>query len=225
MMYKTLTDEFLRNSTEWDLIKLETKLDVSQLQDWYYSFINTFSHLRFDTSMTEYIDPKKVSIFMENIQSGNNLSSYTLGWPCDRDVPLPPISMGNTDLFPELIGQLSYKDFKILEKFNTGYIKIIHDMLGDDVCTLLRLSIHGKNSSIGDHTDGPSSIKIHIPILTNEHAYFYFGKDIKQSYVLEPGYMYIVNAHITHSTNNLGNSDRVHLYMEPTNLNQLLKEY
>ena len=68
-------------------------------------------------------------------------------------------------------------------------------------------------------------VKLHIPILTNNSAYFYFGEDLERSYVLEPGSIYIINTEVSHRTHNLGTTDRAHLFSQPVNVDRLLQEF
>jgi hypothetical protein len=49
--------------------------------------------------------------------------------------------------------------------------------------------------------------RIHLPIYTNDNAEFNYDK----TYILEAGKAYLVNTKRTHSTNNKGDSDRIHL--------------
>jgi uncharacterized RmlC-like cupin family protein len=61
--------------------------------------------------------------------------------------------------------------------------------------------------------------------LTDADAHFYFGESDERCYVLDPGFIYILNTQVPHRTYNHGSTDRVHLYTHPVNIDRLLKEF
>ncbi len=70
-------------------------------------------------------------------------------------------------------------------------------------------------SFITPHTDGTANgsipHKVHIPIQTNEHSFFYVEDE---RFHLKQGQAYEVNNAAKHSVVNNGNSDRIHLIYE-----------
>jgi hypothetical protein len=66
---------------------------------------------------------------------------------------------------------------------------------------------HIPNSKIHMHIDNDINVRVHLPILVNNSSYFIY----QDKYVLEQGKAYIVNTSIMHSTDNQGDTDRVHL--------------
>lgn len=75
-------------------------------------------------------------------------------------------------------------------------------------CEELSITAHPPNSGIPPHVDKDDHVRIHIPISTNEQAWFQHG-DTKIS--LEAGKVYIVNTKRMHSTYNSGSTDRIHI--------------
>lgn len=69
------------------------------------------------------------------------------------------------------------------------------------------ISVHPPGVKIKFHTDNDKFFKIHLPIISNDDAFFIFEKN---RYNLKPGKAYLINTERIHGTENLGNSDRVH---------------
>ena len=59
-----------------------------------------------------------------------------------------------------------------------------------------------------DRHDGNCRTRVHIPLKTNPHAYFYTGR---QFYNMQTGYGYVIDPSEEHGVANLGTSDRIHL--------------
>jgi len=229
--YKLLNATDLRNDLSWDIIELDTKLDVEKLVEWYFDFIKNFNHLKFNLGMTEYLDSEKINSLKDTVyssipldkQTTYDMNYYSLSWVCDKDIPIPPMSLANTSLFPEIKDPKFKEKLKIMDKFKKGYMTILYEMLKEEGLNLLRLSIHKAGSGLDKHTDGAGSIGLHIPIITNDSAYFYLGNNLEKKYILRPGSIYLLNIQLLHMTKNLGNTDRVHLYSQPTNLDTILQ--
>lgn len=89
------------------------------------------------------------------------------------------------------------------------------------VYTRVMLAKLSPKSFISPHTDGDKTgsipHKIHIPLQTNEGAFFYVD-GIK--YHLKAGEAYEVNNAAVHSAANGGNTDRIHLIFEYLNFNE-----
>ena len=83
------------------------------------------------------------------------------------------------------------------------------------VYTRVMLALLPAKSFISPHTDGneTGSIphKIHIPLQTNENAFFYVDGE---KFQLKQGFAYEVNNSVKHAVANSGNTDRVHLIFE-----------
>jgi len=70
------------------------------------------------------------------------------------------------------------------------------------------ISAHPPATKIDLHEDNDEFIKVHIPIFTNNDAYFIINEN---RYNLLEQNIYLINTSLPHGTLNLGNSDRVHL--------------
>lgn len=71
-------------------------------------------------------------------------------------------------------------------------------------------SIHHDNDSV--HHPDKKNIRLHIPVLTNNHAFMIFFHDHDVSYVhLRKNNVYKVNTSLIHSAVNHGDQDRIHL--------------
>jgi hypothetical protein len=211
------TEEELRASKDWDFIELNFKIDVEKLQGWYAEVNNKFPHLKFSFDLTDYVLPNiKQSILYGGVHS------FGMSWPAEQNLPIPPKYAARPDLYPETA--MSESEFgskmKVMERYKFGYFKELLDELGEDTFSWSRITVHDPDARIDPHIDGPGTIRLHIPITTNDHAFFYWS-DRKYNFV--PGKVYLINTGITHSTANEGKSERTHIISHPANVAWLLK--
>lgn len=75
------------------------------------------------------------------------------------------------------------------------------------------LVITGHPSGVGipTHVDKDEHLRIHFPIISNKNSEFIINGN---TYILEPGKVYIVNTKRSHTTLNNGDDDRVHLHFK-----------
>lgn len=217
--YKNETDSSLRGRTDWDIIELDYNIDVPNLVEWYNDCVERYRHMCFDISMKQYMTTKAREI--ETPKSGVQYS-YMISWPVEKDIPIPPSFLADLSIYPEINSSDYESSFKVMDKFKYGYMNTLYQLLGDDILKALRITIHEPGAVIDKHNDGNNSIRFHIPIITDDKAYFYYGDNNERKYNLKVGKMYIINTHITHSTVNDGNSTRAHLLSHPTNIDKLL---
>ncbi len=59
-----------------------------------------------------------------------------------------------------------------------------------------------------DRHDGGCKIRIHIPLKTNEHSYFYTSGSFHH---MQAGFAYVIDPSEEHGVVNLGHDDRIHL--------------
>jgi hypothetical protein len=59
-----------------------------------------------------------------------------------------------------------------------------------------------------DQHDGRCKTRIHIPLKTNEHSYFYTSKSFHH---MQAGFAYVIDPTEEHGVVNLGHDDRIHL--------------
>jgi hypothetical protein len=72
----------------------------------------------------------------------------------------------------------------------------------------LGISGHPPNTKIDLHPDNDEFLKIHIPIITNPDAWFFYEDE---KFNMQVGNAYLVNTVLPHGTDNLGTTDRIHM--------------
>lgn len=205
------TKEYLY-SKEWDVIKCDTTLNVDKLVDWYTTIFKNYQSLRFDFSINEVLKDKyKNSNGYNNVLKGN-ISSWTIDWPTEKNIPIPPTFAANDELFPELKVDIP---FKIQERYKFGYFKDICRKLGEDIFCRSRITVHNTGAEIKKHVDDGQGLRLHIPIISNNESKFLFGDNLNREYTMEAGNIYIINATIPHATINNGPS-RAHIISDPS---------
>ena len=204
----------------WDIITLDTTIDVEKLQQWSDEVTSNYENLWFNFSKKEYIKDKyKDSNFnfdgygggthLKNLMETNteNIDYLELSWPCEKEIPMPPVWAGREDIYPELHDGSEYK---IQKKFYYGYFKELIDKLGAKYFDRASLIRHQPNTVLTKHIDGPGIVRLHIPIYCNKGSKFLYGDNLEREYHLELGKAYIINAGVPHGTVN-GTDTRLHL--------------
>mgnify|MGYP002632252723 CR=1 FL=1 len=211
------TEQQLRDNTDWDFFELDINIDVEKLRTWYYEVDQKFPNLKFSFALTDYTLPNtKQSILHGGIHS------FGMAWPVDQDLPIPPRYAARPDLYPETL--MTEDEFgaqmKVMEKYKFGYFKELLDTLGEDTFSWSRITVHDPASKIDPHIDGARTIRLHIPIITNDEAWFGWGD---KKYIFTPGKVYLINTSKEHYTVNEGNTTRAHIISHPANVSYLLK--
>ena len=210
---------FLQNSLEWDIVELGFRVDVEKLNSYYDFITKNFEHLCFSFDSKEYLKKEVYDTFMKEGRVGNylgNVSAWSVSWPVERDIPCPSKSQANFDMYPELENIDFSKDVndfyfsKPQKKYMTGFLIDLVDTLGYECLRQILIARHPPGLQVKTHIDGQIN-KIHLPIVTNDKAYFTFGKNQDRIYNMKQGYAYLINTSVPHGTINLGNTDRVHL--------------
>lgn len=217
-----MTEQELRNSRDWHFIELKLDIDVARLVDWYKVVSTELEHLKFNFSKKDLILPLEEQTDDSSVLLGG-IHSYGLSWPVEQDLPLPPRFAARPDLYPETV--TTEDDFnsqvKVMQKYKFGYFKELYEQLGEDFFAWARITVHDPGAEIKSHTDGTKNVfRIHIPIVTNKDAYFYWG-DAK--YNFEVGKVYLINTSAVHSTINSGTSERAHIITHPRNVSWILE--
>jgi len=213
------SEQELRNSTDWDIVELKLDIDVSRLADWYNTVEEQFSKLKFNLGMLHLIKEKnQLASNIDIISPG--VYSYGVSWPVEQSLPIPPRFAAKTELYPEVEFTDFEEQMQVMEIYKFGYFKELLEMLGEDTFSWSRITIHDASASIDKHSDGPNTIRLHIPIITNNNAWFYWGD---KQYNLKPGKVYLINTSKTHSTANLGSTTRAHIISHPVNVAWLLE--
>ena len=175
------------------IIPLDNEFNLNELLEYYNTLERDYQHLKW-TFKNDVEDADKGhkhdGIFGWGIQSNLN----------DLSKPCPPydIHKERTDV---------YRDTELV----FGFAKKIIDYFPG--VRQLGIAGHPHGVEILQHKDNDEFYKIHIPIITNDEAYFVFGDD---NYVMKPGKMYFVETEIMHGTVNNGLTPRVHMLFKCT---------
>lgn len=216
------TEQELRNSIDWDFIELNLDIDLEKLRFWYNKVTKQFPDLKFNLGMVEFIKDKNTSTPHNYAIASGGVHSFGMSWPVEQDLPIPPRHLARPDLYPEIT--VSEEEFasklRIMERYKFGYFKELLDKLGEDTFAWSRITVHDPDARISPHTDGLRTMRLHIPIVTNDRAWFGW-KDKKYNFV--PGKVYLINTGKEHYTINEGNSERAHIISHPTNISWLLE--
>jgi hypothetical protein len=211
---KDINMDMLYNDTSWGAIELNLNLDANQLLEYYQKIKNDFSHVYFD--FYKFPERLKIEISKQYMELGycgyycGPISGYTLAWPVEKYEPLPPSGQANADMFPEILDPEFYEKSNVLPKYRFGYMNYLLEWLGNDSLKQCIITIHGPTAKINTHTDS-SVKKLHIPLVTNEQAFFCFGKDREVKFNMKVGKAYILNTNAYHGTENNGSTDRAHI--------------
>lgn len=205
--------DFLQTQS-WTIIQLNLKIDRKLITEYYEELESRLNHLCFDFTMRDYLLPEIADRYESTGQVFNYIGSicgWTISWPVDRsDIPIPGQYQARKDVYPELQTCNFYEDSHPISVYKFGYLTNLLDVLGERALRQMVVAKHPPKLQVLPHVDS-KSIKLHIPMKTNEFAYFYFGDNQQIQVVMELGNAYLINPSVIHSTANLGNSDRVHL--------------
>ena len=177
---------------EFNIKPINIVFTLDELRDYYQLLENNFHHLRWNSDMAidtiGYEEHKLKGCFGWGIQS--NIP--------DLSEPCPPYNVhkDRTD---------NYIDTELV----FGFAKKIRDLY--PWSRQLSIAGHPPGTIIQMHTDSDNYFKIHIPIYSNDNAYFLFEDE---KYVMEPGKAYLVNTSRLHGTNNMGNTTRIHFFFK-----------
>ena len=212
------TEQELRNSTDWDMLEFDLGIDIDQLVNWYNDVTVGLADLKFNLSMSELITSNhKPSDDVRIVSQG--IHSWGMSWPVEQSLPIPPKFAARLDLYPEVDLVDFEQRMKVMARYKFGYFNHLLNTLGEETFSWSRITVHDAGASIGTHTDGPHTIRMHIPIVTNDDAWFCWGDN---RYNFKPGCAYLINTSIPHSTVNSGTTTRAHIISHPTNVAWLL---
>jgi len=212
---KDITMDLLYKDISWGAIELNYELDPIKLLEYYTTLNEKFNHCYFNFNDPVYHDRLKIEVSKEYMELGycgyycGDIGGYTLAWPTERYEPLPPSSQANIDMFPETLDPMFYDKCNVLPKYRFGLMQEMLEVLGEESFKQCIISTHGPGAKILTHKDSDAK-KLHIPLITNEDAFFTFGKEREVKYKLKVGKIYILNTNSYHGTENNGKSDRAH---------------
>ena len=174
----------------WNYKILDLNINLDSLVDYYDQLETTWSH-------------KKWTMNDSVLGGEKHEAAKAYGWGLQSNLPnledpCPPYNVSKVKLD-------YYRDTDLI----FGYIKRLKQKFTDS--TQWSVAGHPPGTKIGLHTDSSNYLKIHIPIYTNNNAYFIFENE---KIVMQPGRAYLINTREMHGTENLGKTDRVHLFFK-----------
>lgn len=215
----TITNELLYNSDDWDLVELNYDIDSTRLLEWWNTMLVDHAQNIFNfNEQSDKLDLERSKEMVSNGYCGyycGPIDGITLAWPTPRYEPLPPPMQCNPELYPEVNRDTFINDAVILTEYKVGYFSELVDTLGVDSFRQAIVSRHHPGMYIKQHIDS-KRLKLHIPIETNEGAFFHFGKDRDRSYHMKQGKAYILNTGDWHGTSNGPDQFRSHLISRVT---------
>jgi len=176
-----------------DMAMLKNKLDIKELIQFYYTLERDFAHLCWQPS---YKECKANSKHILNGMRGWALQSNQL----DLTKPCPPYNITSEE-------KLEYKDTAAM----FGIAKRLRSVF--PYAHQFSISEHPPGAMINFHTDTRDYLKVHIPIITNDKAWFQFESS-RQFVLPADGSMILINTQIPHGTINSGTTKRVHLFFK-----------
>jgi len=171
-------------------VEIDIGLDFNALVDYFKEVKENYQH-RMWTLNDNVFDADK------------HKASDVYGWGIqsnliDIDQPCPPYNISKDKLD-------YYRDTELV----LGYIKELKNKF--KTSTQWSIAGHPPGTKISKHTDSSEYLKIHIPIQTNTRSFFIFDDE---KVVFVPGKVYLVNTSMPHGTENLGDTDRIHLFFK-----------
>lgn len=223
-----ITNDFLYNTNDWDIVELNYNLDSAKLKQWWYDMLEKFPHTLFNFNKNyDMLNLEKSKEMVEQGYCGyycGPIDGITLAWPVPRYEPLPPPVQCNPDLYPEVDMKTFNTDAKIMPDFEFGYFKEMVEVLGRDSFRQAVTSRHYPGMYIKQHLDS-KVLKLHIPIESNDGAYFHFGQNRDRKYHMKVGKIYILNTGDWHGTSNETDEYRTHIItrVSPDHVQNILR--
>lgn len=175
---------------DFDIMEISNiEFDFNKLTEYYDYVSKNFEYLKW--TMPEVPDTNLGGVFGYGILTNKE----NVDEPTD-----PPTTRKDKPKYDPLI-----KPTKML----TGFAKQLFDKI--PYMEELVITGHPSNSGIPLHADKDEHVRIHLPIAANNESYFIVNQN---TYVLEPGKVYIVNTKRIHTTINNGTTDRIHLHFK-----------
>lgn len=219
-----ITDDFLYNTNDWDLIELNYNVNSTLLNEWWGSMLTQFPQCLFNfNEQHEKLNLEKSKEMVDEGFCGyycGPIDGITLAWPAERYEGLPPPFQCDPTQFPEVNLSTFIDDAKIMPKFKFGYFARLIEVMGIDSFRQAIVSRHHPGMYIRQHRDS-KTLKLHIPIESAEGSYFHFGEARDRNYHLKEGKAYILNTGDWHGTSNDTGEFRSHLLSRVTRSNMI----
>lgn len=178
----------------WQIRKLHNRININLLRDYLSKVESDFSYLKWEANTNlAKVDSGVGGHILDNVYGYGVESNLA-----DISLPCPPYNISKE--------KREYRDTVLV----FGIICQLKEMFPNS--HQYSIAAHPPKTFINFHTDSDHSLKIHIPIYTNDSALFCFEDN---SYTMPAdGSMYLVNTDLLHSTVNNGNSTRIHLFFK-----------
>jgi len=165
--------------------------DQSELISYYDKINKDYQHMKWTPGNN--IDTKMHSV--------NNMYSWAVQSNLkDPTKPCPPYHIDAGEEISEA------DNCQVPTELIFGFSKKIIDTFPE--VRQLGISGHPPNTKIDLHPDNDEFLKIHIPIITNPDAWFFYEDE---KFNMQVGNAYLVNTTILHGTYNQGSTDRIHM--------------
>ena len=172
------------------------------------------SHLR---EFVVPLSPHMVGKFFGGWSVLSSNGSYLDGWVSGERAFQPEFMPGSS--VKEKLSVLGVKtaaEYCQPTEICTGYLREVVDTVRDagfepSRARLSLLKAHGQSTL---HRDGPDSayiVRLHVPIITNEHCFF--NCDDGSAHLHATGGSYLLRVNRMHQVVNSGEKDRIHLIM------------
>lgn len=174
----------------WKYKEVDIGLDYEKLVKYYQQLVSQYRNKMWTLDNT---------VFDAEKHEAHN----AYGWGLQSNLPdinqnCPPYNVSKEKLD-------YYRDTDLI----FGYVKELKKQFPNS--TQWSIAGHPPGTKINLHTDSSNYLKIHIPIYTNNGAYFVFEDE---KLVMQTGKAYLINTREMHGTENQGDTDRVHLFFK-----------
>lgn len=174
--------------------KIDIEFDLSYALDYLHMVETKFTHLRWDADTN--LNTVNEAELQDNISGvyGWGVQSNLL----DLSMPCPPynIHKDSTQVYRNTALMFGFAEW-LLEKFPQA--------------RQMSIAAHPPGTKIRTHVDSDNWFKVHVPLISTNKSYFVFADE---KFIMEPGFMYLVNTSVPHSTSNEGDNTRVHLFFK-----------
>ena len=172
--------------------KLNIKLDINELREYYHTVVRDFQHLKW-TKELEFTNDK---------WSGDNMVDRLIGWGIDSNLldinsPSPPYNISVKD-------KVNYRNtslaFGIINKLQSIF----------PYAYRWAISVQEPGGYVNKHNDNSKNLTVWIPIYNPEEAKLVMYYDEETNIHLpSDGSLYLVDTRIDHRTYNHSTEDRV----------------
>lgn len=175
------------------ILPLDLEIDINEFRDYFKTVEQDFQHLKWDLS---------TEVDSVNYGVGGHTYSASYGWALqsnryDLNLPCPPYHAHSDNA--------EYRDTALI----FGPVKRLKEIW--PFAYQFSLVVATPGFRVNWHIDNLETRKCHIPIYTNDRGYFIFEDE---QLVLKPGKIYLTNTSLNHSTDNQGDSNRVHIFFK-----------